>query len=75
MPHRAPHPPTPVERWLLDWKATDYYSELSIFLIALNYQMLKCDSISEYITLTAVTITKCDPEALSPPFLIFTAMF
>lgn len=29
--------PTSVEQWLLEWKVTDYYGELSIFLIALNY--------------------------------------
>lgn len=28
--------PTPMERWLLDWKVTDYYGELSIFIIAIN---------------------------------------
>lgn len=36
--------------------------------------MLKCDSISEYIILTAPKITKYDPGALFPPVLIFTAM-
>jgi len=30
-------PPSPVELWLLDWNVTDYYGELWIFLIALNY--------------------------------------
>lgn len=29
--------PAPVEQGLLDWKVTDYYGELSVFLIALNY--------------------------------------
>lgn len=28
--------PASMEQWLLEWKVTDYYSELSIFLIALN---------------------------------------
>lgn len=33
--------------------------------------MLKCGSISEYIILTAVKITKCDPGALFFPLFYF----
>lgn len=36
--------------------------------------MLKSDSISGYIILTTVKITKCGPGVLSFPFLIFTAV-
>lgn len=36
--------------------------------------MLKCDSISGYIILTAVKITKCGPGAFFFPFLIVAAM-